>query len=1160
MKKSFKLLPFVVLMVCLISMLCITGASAADVGAIKEIVRTDIKQTSIKLDWNDVSGASGYQVWMLDDATDSYVLEKTVTNSHTTLKDLDRGLTSKVRVRAYKIVSGKVKFGDYKYTTIKTVPAKPAKVRQYAAAQTSVTVKWNKSEGATGYRLYVKYAGADDYVLYKSYTGTKATVRDLPRGTTVRIKVSTYRNIFGATYETGKTSYVEMQTLPSGAVKDLAVNSTGVTVAELSWSAVKDANQYVVYASTDNGTTWSAVQITEENVIKLKGLTACTEYLFKVCPCVVFDETIFDGKFSSEVSAITSPTRVSGVTVSNVTNNSVTVKWKATSGQTGYSLEILRPGATEYEFYSSVKGTTKNVTNLEELSVYSFRVRGYYLTSAGETVWGAYNKDPVTVTTDDSKVDSIEVTSSKKTVWVGNKRSLTATVLPSYAADKTVTWHSTDTDIATVSKTGYVTGVSAGKVKIFAKSADGEVVSNSYEITVKQHVESLNLAQSSVSLSLNEDYALDYEILPHDANNRKVSFKSSNTSVATVTSNGYIKAVGTGTAKITVTSDDVSTIKASCTINVTKKSVTSISMPETLTIYAGQTCEIKPVFSPSNASNKDFTISLSNYTYLITTYKWSDYIMVSGNKITGIKASKPAIGSNFSFKMTVTSKDGQFKDTCEVTVISATTREKPTGVTILTSDSVWYPGKIGQLAAVVTPATATDQSVTWKSSKNSVARVDSNGRIICLNPGEAVITATTNDQQKVCTYKIVVEDRIRVSNAEMSYSEYALKEGDTFILRARITPYNANITTVTWASSNKNVATVSSSGIVKAKSPGSTVITATTTDGGYVASCAIAVVDLKFTGTNYHENLNVGDKVQLTAEFQPAASAQPLVWSTSDENVAKVTQTGEVTIVGEGGAYITVRTLSNKDIYDRAIVRTDTFTPPENTPDTLLQAATTAMNRIKTVTKPETTIVNSFIINQFNIKNTTFAEDLINEAIKDSLTSDPTISKVSIPKGSSQLINRLPISGSSLCIADGLNAATDLNASKTKLSNSKTSSTYTITLWFADEKIETLPTNPISQTKHGKAFDIFTKSDVDSMIGEMVGAGLEMSYREVTADYTGCSIVVTLDKLSNEVVGVVYDQNMSLILGGCKMAVMRFSLTGDITIGTNTRTEISFNY
>ena len=159
---------------------------------------------------------------------------------------------------------------------------------------------------------------------------------------------------------------------------------------------------------------------------------------------------------------------------------------------------------------------------------------------------------------------------NKKTLYVNINATaqLTATVSPSDATNKSVTWTSSNTGVATVNSNGVVTGVSVGSCTITATAKDGSGKQASCAVTVQKPVTSITLNYSSLKIKSNSIYQLSATVSPSDATNRSVTWASSNTSVATVRSNGLVNGIADGTCTITATANDGSGKRGTCTITV----------------------------------------------------------------------------------------------------------------------------------------------------------------------------------------------------------------------------------------------------------------------------------------------------------------------------------------------------------------------------------------------------------------------------------------------------------------------------------------------------------------------------------------------------------------------------------------------------------------
>ncbi len=154
-----------------------------------------------------------------------------------------------------------------------------------------------------------------------------------------------------------------------------------------------------------------------------------------------------------------------------------------------------------------------------------------------------------------------------------------------------------------------------------------------------------------------------------------------------------------------------------------------------------------------------------------------------------------------------------------------------------------------QLIATVLPDNATNKSVTWESNADDVATVSSSGLITAKAAGSATITCKANDgsgTQATCSVTVTAADSIRVTEISLNYTSTSMVVGDTKQLSAAISPSDATDKTVSWSSSNNDIASVDNGGKVTAKARGTAVITCKANDGsGVKATCDIMVANVK---------------------------------------------------------------------------------------------------------------------------------------------------------------------------------------------------------------------------------------------------------------------------------------------------------------------------
>ena len=165
-----------------------------------------------------------------------------------------------------------------------------------------------------------------------------------------------------------------------------------------------------------------------------------------------------------------------------------------------------------------------------------------------------------------------------------------------------------------------------------------------------------------------------------------------------------------------------------------------------------------------------------------------------------------------------------------------------TGVTIAPKTASVDVDATTKLNSTVAPSTATNKSLSYKSSDEAVATVSSNGTVTGVAEGDVTITVTTQDGNKSDTATVTVKKAVvNVTGVTLDKTTLSLQEGATGNLVATIAPSTATDKTVTFASSDEAIATVDNTGKVTAVKAGSADITVTTKDGSKTAKCTVTV-------------------------------------------------------------------------------------------------------------------------------------------------------------------------------------------------------------------------------------------------------------------------------------------------------------------------------
>lgn len=250
-------------------------------------------------------------------------------------------------------------------------------------------------------------------------------------------------------------------------------------------------------------------------------------------------------------------------------------------------------------------------------------------------------------------VSGVTLDKATHTMDDGTTATLVATVAPADATNKSVNWTSSNTAVATVDG-GVVTAVAPGTTTITAASAEDANIKATCDVTVtKVNVTSVSVKEST-SLVVNAKETLVATVLPANATVKTVTWSSSNTAVAEVSSTGEVTAKTVGTANITVTSTDDTSKTDVCVVTVVAANVavTGVNLNKTtLTLEAEAFETLVAEVLPGTATNKNVTWTSAN-TSIAT--------VDAAGKVTGIAQGTTTI--------TVRTVDGNFSKTCSVRV------------------------------------------------------------------------------------------------------------------------------------------------------------------------------------------------------------------------------------------------------------------------------------------------------------------------------------------------------------------------------------------------------------------------------------------------------------------------------------------------------------
>ena len=278
-------------------------------------------------------------------------------------------------------------------------------------------------------------------------------------------------------------------------------------------------------------------------------------------------------------------------------------------------------------------------------------------------------------------------------------------------------------------------------------------------VTQDIHATSVSLDITEKTAERYDDFQLTATIAPLNFTDAVV-WTSSNEEVATVSDTGYVEICGVGTAVITVTAGNV---KAACKITVPQL-IDWIEFDEDeIELKAGETYQLKPYISPSDATNKKLKYTSSD------------------TKVAEVSASgRVTAKSEGEAKIRAAATDGS--DEYAVCYVTVNGKAKVTGITLDRTSAEVKRGEKLTLNVTVSPSYASNKKVVWKSANTKIATVDTNGSVTAKAPGRTKITVTSAENssyQASCTvtvpYKITYKLNKGKNNASNPSTYYGKK-------------------------------------------------------------------------------------------------------------------------------------------------------------------------------------------------------------------------------------------------------------------------------------------------------------------------------------------------------------------------------------------------
>ncbi|MDR3127963.1 MAG: Ig-like domain-containing protein, partial [Bifidobacteriaceae bacterium] len=275
--------------------------------------------------------------------------------------------------------------------------------------------------------------------------------------------------------------------------------------------------------------------------------------------------------------------------------------------------------------------------------------------------------------------------------------------------------------------------ISTDSFTLTCVNAQGNAYSSNVLDTQKfKTLNSLSTNPSTIYLDLGQKININPVYNPSDTTNKLVDYESKNAAIVTVSDQGQLNAMSIGSTTVDITSWTKAAHKTTVNITVINRTSGITISPKAVTIKNGQTIQLTKTIEPSDAADQ------------AVTYQSSDTSVATVNSmglVTGITRGEAIIA--------VTTNDGGWQATSRIVVTQSVT-----SITLNLTEATIEVSKTQQLTATVLPSNANNKLVSWSSFNPSIATVNSAGLVTGISPGQATISATTNDGSFKATAQI----------------------------------------------------------------------------------------------------------------------------------------------------------------------------------------------------------------------------------------------------------------------------------------------------------------------------------------------------------------------------------------------------------------------
>ncbi len=460
---------------------------------------------------------------------------------------------------------------------------------------------------------------------------------------------------------------------------------------------------------------------------------------------------------------------------------------------------------------------------------------------------------------------------------------------------------SSDDSVLKVNDDLTITALANGEatLSVYYKNNTKISTKKEYKVIIRETDILINDITDNYPIYINNTFDLSkyVTVIPNEATYKDLTYTSSDTLVLTIDKSGLISAVKSGTAIVTITSKGGLSKQITFKVLIPVEEITTDIETKEI-IETGSTFDLSSHISvlPIEASNKEVTYTSSNNLIatvdnngLITTLTKGEFSIT----VTSVDQESISKVINFESYISVQSIDTSNLD--------SNTRIYDKGTLDLS-----------KLISVV-PSNATNTNLTYESSDTSVLTVDETGKVLALSSGKAKITVIASDNVSTT---IEIESYIKATSIETNLDSTKIEKGATLDLASLVTllPLDATNKTLTYTSSDSSILSISSEGVISAKSSGSATITIHQADIEKTIDfeCIISVSGIEKTNeSSLNQVIEKGDTLDIKNYFNVLpldATNKNVIYSIDNSNCASI-EDGIITTLNKGNFNLSIITL-----------------------------------------------------------------------------------------------------------------------------------------------------------------------------------------------------------------------------------------------------------